>query len=175
MSNKEKAPQAYMSEAWFAGLMHEVAQSSKAAVGVKMGIKRTVISQVCNGCGPYGDGRASVKRIEVAYLRAFEQIVCTHTQKEVGIDYCRDMALRQAPTQNPMRMMHWQSCQSCQYKPNRSLNEQKISPPIRKIGRVGTIENSLYAPTGATQQAGIIDKVTLPLPVVGAPQVMEAV
>lgn len=160
MSSKEKIPQPYMSEAWFAGLMREVAQSNKTAVGLKMGIKRSVISQVCNGCGPYGDGRSSVKRIEMAYQRAYEQVVCSHTQKEVGIDYCRDMALRQAPTQNPMRMMHWQSCQQCPHKPK----TQARNPTKSKV----SIEFEV------PQQAGIIDKVTLPLPEVGAPQIQEA-
>lgn len=160
MSDKEKTPQPYMCEAWFAGLMREVAQSNKSAVARKMGMKRTSISQVCNGCGPYGDGRSSVKPIELAYRRVYEQIICTHTQKEVGIDYCRDMALRLAPTQNPMRMMHWQSCQQCPHKPKALVQNHKQSK----------VSVAFEVP----QQAGIIDKVTLPLPEVGAPQIQEA-
>lgn len=160
MSSKTKNPQPYMSEAWYAGLMREVSLSSKAAVGEKMGIKRSVISQVCNGCGPYGDGRSSVKRIEQAYRRTYEQITCHHTRQVVNVEHCREMALCKAPTHNPLRMIHWQECQSCEFKPS---------------AEVKSLTKSAASEERTVQQAGIIDKVTLPLPEVGAPQVMEVV
>lgn len=112
-----KVRQPYMDKAWFAGLMDEVKRTSKQAVAAKLGFSRSTISQVCNGCGPYGTGRADVKSIELAYRRAFEQLDCPHTKQQVGITYCRDSALRAAPTHNPMQMLHWQSCQQCPFKP----------------------------------------------------------
>jgi len=160
MSSKEKKPQPYINESWFIGLMREVSMSSKAAVGAKMGIKRTVISQVCNGCGPYGDGRSSVKRIEQAYRRTYEQITCYHTKQVVNVEHCREMALCKAPTHNPLRMIQWQECQRCEFKPMAEIDS--------KAKKASGEEKPM-------QQAGIIDKVTLPLPEVGAPQVMEFV
>lgn len=108
---------AYMDAPWFAGLMDEVRRTSKTAVAEKLGFSRASISQVCNGCGPYGSGKASTGNIELAYRRHYEQLICPHTQAQVGIAHCRDIALRAAPTHNPMQMLQWQACQQCSYKP----------------------------------------------------------
>lgn len=150
----------YMGLDWFKGLQREVDNSTKADVAKKMGICRAKLSQVMNGCGAYGTGAASTAHIERDYRRTFEQLVCTHTQAPVGIDYCREHALASAPTQNPMRMMHWQSCQQCPHKPKALVQNHKQSK----------VSVAFEVP----QQAGIIDTVTLPLPEVGAPQIQEA-
>lgn len=166
----------YMKSDWFQGLQREVGNSTKADVAKQMGICRAKLSQVMNGCGQYGTGAASTTHIEREYRRTFEQLTCPHTQAQVGIEHCREYALSAAPTQNPIRMMQWQSCQQCPNKPKPLLTKKVVpSPPARKIGRVGVLENEIYSTTKSTQQAGIIDKVTLPLPEVGAPQVMEVV
>lgn len=150
----------YMGTDWFKGLQREVDNSTKADVAKKMGICRAKLSQVMNGCGAYGTGAASTAHIEREYRCTFEQLVCTHTQVPVGIEYCREHALASAPTQNPMRMMHWQSCQQCPNKPKALVQNPKK----------GKVSIAFEVP----QQAGIIDKVTLPLPEVGAPQIQEA-
>lgn len=113
----DKVRQPYMDTTWFAGLMDEVRRTSKTVVAEKLGFNRSTISQVCNGIGPYGEGRASTAAIELAYRRQYEQLVCPHTQKQVGITHCREIALRAAPTHNPMQMLQWQSCQQCPHKP----------------------------------------------------------
>lgn len=141
----------YMNSDWFKKLENEVKLSNKAAVATKMGISRSTLSAMMNGLAGYGTGQANTKNIETKYRQAYEQLTCSHTRDQVGIEYCRDIALSPAPTQNPIKMMHWQACQSCPHKPKAAQSKEPV------------------------QQAGIIDKVTLPLPVVGAPQVMEAV
>lgn len=151
----------YMKSDWFQGLQREIGNGTKAEVAKKMGICRAKLSQVMNGCGAYGQGTASTAHIELEYRRTFEQLTCPHTQAQVGIELCREYALSSAPTQNPIRMMQWQSCQSCPNKPK----------PLAKIVKSNKAAMTFEVP----QQAGIIDKVTLPLPVVGAPQVMEVV
>jgi hypothetical protein len=138
---------------WFAGLMDEIRRTSKTAVAEKLGFHRSSISQVCNGCGPYGTGKATTANIELAYRRAYEQLVCPHTQRQAGIAHCREMALRPAPTHNPMQMMQWQACQQCPHKPAAGARQKAGAEPV--------------------QQAGVIDKVTLPLPEVGGPQVEQ--
>lgn len=150
----------YMHTDWFKGLQREANNSTKADVAKKMGICRAKLSQVMNGCGEYGKGTASTAHIEREYRRTFEQLTCPHTHAQIGIELCREYALSFAPTQNPMRMMQWQSCQQCAHKPKALAKSAK--PKIVMM-------------VGVTQQAGIIDKVTLPLPIVGAPQVMEVV
>ena len=119
MSDIVKPRQAYMDTTWFAGLMDKVRQSSKTAVAERLGFSRSTISQVCNGIGPYGEGRASTKPIELAYIRQYELPECPHTQKQVGIAHCRETALRAAPSHNPMQMLQWQACQHCAFKPTK--------------------------------------------------------
>jgi hypothetical protein len=107
----------YMDSDWFASMKEEVRRSSVAAVAAKIGFHRSSLSQVLNGCGPYGDGRSSTKQIELAWRQHFEQLTCPHTDEQVGIEHCRKHALGAAPTHNPMSMQQWRSCQQCQYKP----------------------------------------------------------
>lgn len=176
MSNKEKLRQPYMDAAWFAGLMDEVRRSSKTAVAKKLGVNRTTISCVCNGSGEYGRGHASTKNIELAYRRAFEQLTCPHSQGQVGVSHCRETALRAAPTHNPLQMMQWQACQQCQYKPVAVIAAPVVVKPLQKIGMVTPVKYEMYGAVArltepTTQQAGIIDTRTLPLPEVGAPQI----
>ncbi|MBY0572580.1 MAG: MarR family transcriptional regulator [Undibacterium sp.] len=118
MSESLKVKPLYMATDWFAGLIHEVSQSSKTAVAAKMGIHRTTLSQVCHGSGEYGKGTASVGKIEIAYRRAYEQLACPHTLQSVGIEHCRVVALSAAPTHNPLKMQQWRSCQGCAHKPD---------------------------------------------------------
>lgn len=158
---KQRVRQPYMDTAWFAGLMDEVRRASKTAVAQKLGFNRSSISQVINGCGPYGDGRASTANIEMAYRRQYEQLTCPHTQMQVGIVHCRETALRNAPTHNPLQMQQWQACQQCAYRPEKDADTPDLLRSIKR--QAASVEPQ--------QQAGIIDKVTLPLPKVGAPQV----
>lgn len=123
--NKSASPEvrpAYMKTDWFAGLMAEVERTSKTAVAARIGFSRASISQVCNGCGPYGNGRSSTSNIELAYRREFEQISCPHTQVQVDADHCRQVGLRQAPSHNPLQMLQWQACQQCPFKPTKEIS-----------------------------------------------------
>lgn len=151
----------YMNSDWFIGLQREVANSTKADVAKKMGIKRSRLSCVMNGLGAYGTGAASTKHIEQEYRRTFEQVECPFNGEAVGIEFCRDHALSAAPTHNPRLMMQWQACQKCDHKP-----KPIAAPEPRKKKALNTV-----ADTESQQQAGIIDQVTLPLPVVGGPQI----
>lgn len=117
-TNKQpKTWRAYMNSDWFAGFMSEVQHSSITTVASKLGIKRTTISQVFNGSGEYGKGTASTGNIERSYRGHYEKLSCPHTQAQVGINHCRELALRAAPTHNPLQMQQWQACQQCRYRP----------------------------------------------------------
>lgn len=96
-TNKQpKTWRAYMNSDWFAGFMSEVQHSSITTVASKLGIKRTTISQVFNGSGEYGKGTASTGNIERSYRGHYEKLSCPHTQAQVGINHCRELALRAA-------------------------------------------------------------------------------
>lgn len=166
-SNKQTDKQpatwrAYMNGDWFAGFMSEVQHSSITAVAAKLGIERTTISQVFNGSGEYGKGTSSTGNIERAYRGHYEKLSCPHTQAQVGINHCRELALRAAPTHNPLQMQQWQACQQCRYKP-----AEKITAACAIRPDVDTL--TVKVP----QQAGIIDTVTLPPPEVGGPQISK--
>jgi hypothetical protein len=150
----------YMNSDWFAGLQREIANSTKAAVAKKMGIKRSRLSCVMNGLGAYGSGASSTRNIEKEYRRTYEQVECPFNGDAVGIEFCREHALCAAPTHNPRQMMQWQACQKCTHKP-KPLAE--AAPKKKALTRA--------ADAAPVQQAGIIDKFTLPLPIVGGPQI----
>jgi len=181
MSNKQSdiaadsqvVRQPYMDTAWFAGLMEEVRRSSKTAVARKIGYNRASISQICNGCGPYGKGEADTKNIELAYRRVFEQLTCPHTKAQVGIGHCRSTALRAAPTHNPRQMQQWQACQRCQHKPDAEAQTGNVIVLCASKSQKAASKPTNDAAKDKPQQAGIIDTVTLPLPEVGAPQIAQ--
>lgn len=161
--SKEMTKPAYFDAAWFQTLKNEIAASNMTAVAAKIGVSRPTLSIFVHGKGMYGNGKASASNMEIRYRQAYEKLVCTHTGVEVGIDHCRATALCDAPNHNPLKMVQWQACQQCRYKPNR----------MNKVAEVKEAElaNTPTETFAAPQQAGIIDKVTLPLPIVGAPQI----
>ncbi|MFZ6872839.1 MarR family transcriptional regulator [Undibacterium sp. Di27W] len=157
----------YMNADWFKALQTEVDASNKTVVARKMQVNRSTLSAVMNGIGEYGKGKASTSGIELQFRRAYEQLTCPHTLKVIGIADCRSNALGPAPTHNPRQTMHWQACQYCANKPPPLKAADTSAVPKPKRRKVIRIESE------PVQQAGIIDKVTLPLPIVGGPQINE--
>ncbi len=155
----------YFNAAWFNDLVSEVNATSVTAVAAKMGVARSSLSVLVNGIGAYGSGKACTYNMEKRYRQAFEQIACPHTGSVIGMTVCRDMALRAAPSHNPIQMMHWQACQSCPNKPEPTL-EAKKPLKVKIASQRKTLKDE-------SQQAGIVDKVTLPLPEVGGPQINQ--
>lgn len=163
----------YMNADWFKALQREIAASNITQVALKMIVDRATVSAIVNGLAAYGKGTAKTTNFEHKFRQAYEQLDCPYSGKQVGGAYCREQALCAAPTHNPLQMQHWQACQQCSHKPRPVVAvEPVIVKPIQKIGRVGPVTNEIYSHAGClTQQAGIIDTVTLPLPEVGAPQI----
>lgn len=109
---------AYMAAPWFAALRIEIERANVTAVAARMGVSRVNLSLFVHGKGEYRvGGRAKPNLMEARYRRAFEQIVCPHTTSVVEVDDCRVIALRPAPTHNPLQLAHWQCCQRCPYRP----------------------------------------------------------
>lgn len=116
MSETNTLP-AYFKLDWFKSLKAEIDVTSVTAVALKIGVSRTTLSIFIHGKGLYGSGKASSVNMETRYRQSFEKLTCPHTNEQVGIDHCRDNALRSAPTHNPRQMQQWQACQQCKYKP----------------------------------------------------------
>ncbi|MDP1980504.1 MarR family transcriptional regulator [Undibacterium sp.] len=167
MNEPKKKPD-YFNTVWFNAMHAETKATSISAVAVKMGVSRPTLSVFINGLGAYGSGHASPANMEIRYRKAFEQLTCPHTGAMVGAVHCRESALRTAPSHNPIQMMQWQACQSCQHKP---APVQEADQPKAKAKRPTVCQAD--TDTEPAQQAGIIDKVTLPLPEVGGPQIAE--
>lgn len=163
----------YMQADWFNGLLREVAATSITAVAAKLGIKRPTLSLLVNGSGLYGSGKAKPDAIELRFRQQFEQLNCPHTGKKVGVAHCREMALRRPPTHNPLLLMQWQACQECSYLPAPLAGVAVPVPASKALARDEDKPEPVHDKDKPepVQQAGIIDKVTLPLPEVGGPQV----
>ncbi|USE78093.1 MarR family transcriptional regulator [Cupriavidus gilardii] len=156
MTNDLKARPAYMEADWFQALVREVKASTQTAVAQRMGVSRVTLCIFLHGKGEYGNGGAKPDRMELRYRRAFEQLTCPHTGQQVGVDHCRSVALRTAPTHNPMQLGHWKACQVCQYKP---APLEKPAKPRRA------------ARASADVPMAVLDTRTMPLPEVGGPQI----
>lgn len=152
----------YMQAEWFQGLVREVEATSKTAVAARMDVARTTLSIFIHGKGEYGTGRAKPDQMELRYRRAFEQLECTHTGVRVGIEHCRSIALGPVPMHNPLKHQNWQACQECPFKPAPAAGMPPVAP-VRRAKR---------QPQEPLPQAAI-DRVTLPLPEVGGPQVAD--
>jgi len=141
-----------MDAEWFHGLWREVKASTQAVVAARMGVSRSTLTVLLNGSGAYGAGQARTDGMERRYRQAFEQIECPHDGKTVGADHCREKALRQAPTHNPLQLNHWKTCQGCKFKP------ASTGPKLPKARAVEV-------------PIAFLDDKTMPLPEVGAPQI----
>lgn len=130
------------------------ATGSISKTAARIGISRPALSQILNGIGPYGTGRASTKRIAERVLTTIGMIVCPFLSEYHGSEQritglqCREYAYREhPPTNSPREMQHWRFCQIC---PNRVPAAAVIAPvvtkPTRKIGRVSPQRSEVYAP-----------------------------
>jgi len=139
---------------WYAGFCRAVETFGAAEVAKRMGIGTSTVYVVKNGVGKYGKGTATTAVIEQRYRQTFEQITCPYTGKSVGIEICRENALRTVPTHNPLKLNQWKACQDCKFKPIKQRPFQPRKP-----------HNQDDIPMVA------LDTRTLPLPEVGGPQI----
>ena len=218
----------------------------------RVGVSRPALSQILNGSGPYGSGKASTARVEEKVMNTIGLVACPFLSTYHGEEHritglqCREYAYRvNPPTNIPREMQHWRACQGCdkRVKPAGIIAAPVALKPVRKIGKIGPVKNEIYEQAedltkpGVTlasvdkasscgeahhegwnctggpqdnpyavddprrdhwdnghnarrvadlkqrqriretddtqQQAGVIDTRTLPLPVVGGPQILE--
>lgn len=113
----------YMAEPWFALLRSRVQGAPRVQVAKQLGISAPALSQVLNGSGEYGKGRASTARIASRVQHTFGRYPCPHLTAEAGgeeqvvsADECRAFAHIAPPTCSPRAMHHWQACLTCPHK-----------------------------------------------------------
>ena len=158
---------------WMAVLRADIAATgSITKTAYRVGVSRTALSQILNGLGHYGSGKASTAKVAEKVMSTIGLVACPFLSDYHAAEHritglqCREYAYRSSPpTNNPREMQHWRACQGCDKRVSPPKVEE-VSVPVSSIKRKGKSAEP-------AQQAGIIDKVTLPLPEVGAPQVQE--
>ncbi len=128
---------AYMTEPWFAVLQRACATHRQSHVARRLGISGGAVSQLLNGTGLYGDGRARTDRMAERVIYEFDRFACPYLSDGQGGEgavvitssQCRAWALRPVPTSSPREIQHWQACQQC---PNRLLAMATDPPKNQK-------------------------------------------
>lgn len=157
---------------WMQLLHTDIASTgSIAETARRVGVTRSALSGLINQTpsSPYVNGKASTETVAAKVRATIGLFECPFLSQEYGEAKtlsgleCQSYANIQAPpTHSPRAMQHWRACQGCHRKPNAALRSPVAAKPIEVMHLKDC------------QQAGIIDKVTLPLPEVGAPQIQEA-
>lgn len=165
---------------WIEILRDDVrATGSITKTAERVGVSRGAISAILNktASSPYANGKSSTERIAQRVMNTIGRIACPFLSELHGTEYritgleCRETAGRErAPTNSPRAMAHWRACQGCDKRVAPAPEPVQVKPVASTPRRSRAIEQP-EAP--APQQAGVIDKVTLPLPEVGGPQVGE--
>lgn len=152
---------------WLHILRADVAATGSISKTAKrVGVSRPAISQILNGIGHYGSGRASTAKVEEKIMHTIGMVACPFLSEYHSAEHritglqCREYAYREnPPTNSPREMQHWRACQAC----DKRVKPAHVAVDAKPLSRKKAIEPA--------QQAGVIDTVTLPLPEVGAPQI----
>jgi len=156
---------------WLAILRADAAATgSISKTAQRVGISRSAVSQILNCCGPYGTGKADTSKVAEKVMNTIGLVECPFLSEYHGKEHritglqCREYAYREsAPTNSPREMQHWRACQTCPKRVKRGTQASVPGKPPRKTADVDE----------PPQQAGVIDKVTLPLPEVGGPLIQD--
>lgn len=156
---------------WITILRADAAATGSITVTAqRVGVSRAAVSQILNGCGPYGTGRANTAKVADKVMNTIGMVPCPFLSQYHGKEHritglqCSEYAYREnPPTNSPRDMQHWRACQTC---PKRVKGGNPVPVVTRRV-------RGLDEDAEPQQQAGIIDKITLPLPEVGGPQVQD--
>lgn len=128
----------YKNAPWFALLQAAVTSKPRKEVADLLGVSAPLVSQVLNGSGKYGTGRASTDALAEKVIHTFGRYACPHLSEQSGFgpesrvitaEECRGYAHRPAPTGSPRDMQHWQACQRCPHKAASAPPVERESKP----------------------------------------------
>lgn len=111
---------------WIAIVRADVAASGSINKTAKrIGVSRPALSQILNGIGHYGTGKASTAKVEEKVMNTIGMVACPFLSEYHGAEHritglqCREYAYRAKPPTNvPRDMQHWRSCQGCPKRVN---------------------------------------------------------
>jgi transcriptional regulator with XRE-family HTH domain len=136
---------------WMQILRDDIAATGSISKTAKrVGVSRPTISQILNGIGHYGSGRASTAKVEEKVMHTIGMVACPFLAEYHGTEHritglqCREHAYREnPPTNSPRDMQHWRACQACDKRVKQAVvvvkkTEKKSSPStLSKVGRTG--------------------------------------
>lgn len=144
---------AYMAEPWFALFNSACEREGQRKTAARLGVSDAQVSQVRNGGGHYGSGRASTKHIADLVLHKFGSYECPHlTQlfaepRVITAPECRSYAHRAAPVGSAGQLDHWRACNTCPHKP---LSAPAAPREVKPRGAKGRTPSTPATPdTGA--------------------------
>ena len=121
--------------AWLAALQQAVKSSSLATVAQRLGVSRTLVSQVCNQKYP-GDLERVQKLVEGVYLSC--TVMCP-ILGEIRQDQCLAHQARSNVSSNPLYIQVYKACRSgCQH--SRIPEEKQLKRPVRLQVEDETVE-----------------------------------
>lgn len=124
---------AYMQLPGYALLVEACKTEPRQVVAKRLGVSPPVVTQVLNGTGQYGAGKASPRNLFERVDAVFGAWECPHLTALSADDQpvrltasrCGQLAHRQAPISSPRELAHWQACRAC---PKHALT---APPPAR--------------------------------------------
>jgi hypothetical protein len=103
-------------------MLHTACTSTpRAQVATRLGVSAPVVTQVLNGTGAYGSGKASTAKLFIKVEATFGHWACPHLTEQsdsgapqvITAARCRELAHRTVPTGSPRDLAHWQACRKC--------------------------------------------------------------
>lgn len=128
----------YMADPRFAMLKDACSDGTpRAQVATRLGVSAPVVTQVLNGTGAYGSGKASPAKLFIKVEATFGHWVCPHLTEQsdrgepqiIIAARCRELAHRTVPTGSPRDLAHWQACRKCpHYVPTTPPQPRPVVP-----------------------------------------------
>jgi hypothetical protein len=138
----------------------------RAKVATRLGVSAAVVSQVLNGSGAYGSGKASTAKVFAKVEANFGHWPCPHLTEQsndgqpqvITAARCRELAHRTVPTGSPRDLAHWQACRKCpHYLPTTPPTPRPVVPRKPRQAAAAPIPASTgpadIDPTPSTQPA----------------------
>lgn len=112
----------YMADTWFALLKAACERESQRAIGIRLGVSDGTVSQLLNGTGLYGSGKAGVGRLAEKVMHALGDYECPYLTsvysepRVISSDECRAVAHGAPPIGSTGQLNHWKACNTCPHK-----------------------------------------------------------
>lgn len=130
-------PRPYMAEPWFALLQSAHEREAPGVVARRLGVSGSLVSQIRNGSGFYGQAEAPAPLAFAARVMGiYGSWRCPYLSEQyeedraLTADQCRAYAHR-PPATSPMAIEHWRACHQCPQKALTAPREAKKPKEVK--------------------------------------------